>query len=116
MKRNTFFENLDRNGLPTGGRKAYWAYKLSMDTKNDIFEICDSLDQNEARDFTYYLGQGDIKEFILTIRNTSLMETILSLTASGCIIMGPGQATRIYTSEGKRYKKTVPELRFRTKE
>ena len=113
MKRNTFFENLDRNGLPAGGRKAYWAYKLSMDTKNDIFEFCDSLDQNEARDFIYYLRQGIIKEFILTIRNTYLMETIFALTASGCILMGPGLVTRNYTSEGKRCKKTVQGLRFR---
>lgn len=88
MNRNTFFENLDRNGLPTGGRKAYWAYKLSIEDRSNILELCDHLTEPEAVDFIDVLRKAGITQFVLTDRSTSLFATVLALTANGCTIRG----------------------------
>ena len=113
MKRNTFFENLDRNGLPTGGRKAYWAYKLSIEDRSNILELCDHLTEPEAVDFIDVLRKAGITQFVLTDRSTSLFTTVLALTANGCTIRGTKDVVRICSNDGRLWKSTVPGLWFK---
>ena len=113
MKRNTFFENLDRNGLPTGGRKAYWAYKLSIEDRSNILELCDHLTEPEAVDFIDVLRKAGITQFVLTDRSTSLFATVLALTANGCTIRGTKNVVRKCGKGNKRWKTNVPGLWFK---
>lgn len=82
MKKIPFFEELDPDGLPSGGLKAYLSYNLSRIASNDVMELTYPLNETEAEDFTDYLCLAGIKQFILTDRSFDLMETILSLIPS----------------------------------
>ena len=113
MKRYTYFENLDSNGLPSGGRKAYWAYKLSIEDRSNILELCDHLTEPEAVDFIDVLRKAGITQFVLTDRSTSLFATVLALTANGCTIKGTKDVVRICDKNGNRWKSTVPGLWFK---
>ena len=113
MKRNPFLENLNRNGLPFGGLKACWAYKLSIDKKSNILELCDYLTEPEAVDFIDVLRKAGITQFVLTDRSTSLFATVLALTANGCTIKGTKDVVRICCKNGNRWKSTIPGLWFK---
>ena len=113
MKRNPFLENLNRNGLPFGGLKACWAYKLSIDNKSNILELCDYLTESEAADFIDVLHKAGITQFVLTDRSTALFDTVLALTANGCTIRGTKIVVRKCGKGNKRWKTNVPGLWFK---
>lgn len=105
MDANTTFEMMDRtiyerktNGQKSsyslGARKALWNYNDSKRHNSSEYEVTDLPDENCMADFIETLRTAGITTFVVTAKNTALIEALHQMRRLGCTVYGLDTITR----------------------
>ena len=107
-------EKISRNTYPisAGARKAYKAYKQSLEKNTEELEMSDFLWDNEVEDFLDTLKKAEINSFVYTNQSTAVMENMHAFEEQGCKIQGLCKITRKVNKYGIEDIETILGVRF----
>lgn len=94
-----------------GEMKAYWAWRNSVERKEDEIEMDDFVWAENAVDFVKTLRLAGIQSFVYTNRSSAVMDNILDFIAAGCSLLGPAEVFR--KSRWHEEDESVKGIRFK---
>ena len=86
--------NGQKSGYSLGARKALWNYKDSKRHNSSEYEVTDLPDETDMEDFISALRIAKITSFVVTARNTALIEALHQMRRLGCTVHGLDTITR----------------------
>lgn len=83
-----------KSGYSLGARKALWNYKGSRRHNSSEFEVTNLPDESDMEDFLATLRIAKITTFVVTAKNTALIEALHQMRRLGCTVYGLDTITR----------------------
>lgn len=83
-----------KSGYSLGTRKALWNYKDSKRHNSSEFEVTDLPAEADMKDFLTALRIAKITTFVVTAKNTALIEALHQMRSLGCSVYGLDTITR----------------------
>ncbi|HRU98619.1 MAG TPA: hypothetical protein P5092_14445 [Ruminococcus sp.] len=105
MDTNYTFEQMDskiyerkssgqKSGYSLGARKALWNYNDSKRHNSSEYEVTDLPNESDMEDFLSTLRIAKIATFVVTAKNTALIEALHQMRRLGCTVYGLDTITR----------------------
>lgn len=89
-----------KSGYSLGARKALWNYKDSKRHNSSEYEVTDLPSETDMEDFLAALRIAKITTFVVTAKDTSLIEALHQMRRLGCTVYGLDKITRNDTEYG----------------
>lgn len=98
--------------ISQGASKAYRAWWISIDRKENEVEMDDFLWEKDVQDFVDAFKAAEIRSFVYTNQSTAVMENLHQFAAAGCTMQGLCTITRRENRWGDEEPIEVQGIRF----